>query len=42
MPNVLGGEGIIKTFSLPLAEDEEEKLRASALVVKEAIEALDL
>jgi L-lactate dehydrogenase len=42
MPNVLGGEGIIKTLSLPLAEDEQEQLRASALVVKEAIEALDL
>ena len=41
MPNLLGGEGVIHTFSQPLNAEEQDKLLASAGVVKEAIEALD-
>lgn len=40
MPNLLGGEGVIRTFPQTLNAAEEPKLRASAGVVKEAIEAL--
>lgn len=41
MPNLLGGDGVQQTLTQPLNKDEEQKLRASAQVVKEAIEALD-
>lgn len=40
MPNLLGGEGVLQTLSQPLQADEEEKLRASAALVRQAIDAL--
>lgn len=41
MPNLLGGEGVIRTFNQTLNVDEEEMLKASAGVVKDAIDALE-
>jgi L-lactate dehydrogenase len=40
MPHVVGGQGNMGTLSLPLTSEEEEALRASARVVKEATDAL--
>jgi L-lactate dehydrogenase len=42
LPNLVGGEGIIKTFFPKLNEAEMEALRASAGVVRSVIEKLDL
>ena len=41
LPHLVGGEGVLASFPLPLDEAEEAALRASAEVVCEAIEALD-
>jgi L-lactate dehydrogenase len=41
LPRLLGGSGILETFSLPLADTEEDQLRASARRMKQAIDALD-
>lgn len=40
LPHLVGGEGIIATLSPNLARDEEEALRASAEVIKKAVEGL--
>jgi L-lactate dehydrogenase len=40
MPNLIGGDGIIRTLSQPLSPSEEGALASSAGVVKKAIEAL--
>lgn len=42
LPHLVGGQGILDTILLPLAlsESEEEKLRSSAKVVKEAYESI--
>lgn len=41
LPHLLGGAGIIDTFPLPLDPDEHALLRASAEVVRSAIDGLD-
>lgn len=41
MPHLIGGEGVLATFPLPMSEMEEAKLSASARVVREAIDSLD-
>lgn len=43
LPHLLGGAGVIETLSLPLSlsEDEEQKLRHSAGVIRAAIDSLD-
>ena len=41
MPNILGGQGVIQTLMQPLTPDEQQKLIASATIVKEAITALN-
>jgi L-lactate dehydrogenase len=41
LPHLIGGEGILSTFALVLNETEQEKLTASAGVVREAIDGLD-
>lgn len=41
LPHLLGGEGVLATFPLPLNPDEESALRASAQVVCNAIAELD-
>ena len=41
LPHLVGGEGVIDTFPLPLDPEEQDLLRASALVVRQAIAELD-
>jgi L-lactate dehydrogenase len=41
LPHLVGGQGALASFPLPLNEEEQAALRASAQVVCDAIEALD-
>jgi L-lactate dehydrogenase len=41
LPHLLGADGVVESFPLPLNTDEQAQLQASAQVVCEAIEALD-
>jgi L-lactate dehydrogenase len=41
LPHLLGAEGVVASFPLPLSSDEQAKLQASAQVVCDAIDALD-
>jgi L-lactate dehydrogenase len=40
LPRLVGGQGIISTFPLPLSEEETEALKKSAETVRKAIEEL--
>ncbi|MFN2145263.1 MAG: L-lactate dehydrogenase, partial [Anaerolineales bacterium] len=42
LPHLVGGEGIINAIKMPLTEEESAQLRASAKVIREAIEQLIL
>ncbi|MCW5878380.1 MAG: L-lactate dehydrogenase [Anaerolineales bacterium] len=42
MPNLLGGAGVIRTLSQPLTSEEQEALRRSASIVRQAITSLGL
>jgi len=41
LPNLVGGEGILKTFFPNLSESETAALRGSARVVRSVIDELD-
>ena len=41
LPHLLGADGVVESFPLPLNTDEQAQLQASAQVVGDAIEALD-
>jgi L-lactate dehydrogenase len=41
LPHLVGGEGVLASFPLPLSEEEKAKLQASAQIVCDAIEGLD-
>ena len=41
LPRLVGGAGILETFPLPLNEAEQNQLRASAKVIRQAIDELD-
>jgi L-lactate dehydrogenase len=41
LPQLVSGQGVLATFPLPLNEEEQDKLAASARVVRDAIESLD-
>jgi L-lactate dehydrogenase len=41
LPHLLGGEGVLASFPLPLDEQEQSALQSSAQVVCRAIEAMD-
>ncbi len=41
LPNLVTGEGVLQTLSLPLSDDERALLRESARVVRQATDALD-
>ncbi len=41
LPHIVGGNGIDGTLPLPLSEKEEEALRTSAMVIREAIDELE-
>ncbi len=40
LPRLLGGQGILETFPLPLNEEETTRLRASARVIRQALDEL--
>lgn len=40
LPRLVGGDGVLETFSLPLNEQESDMLRQSALVVRGALDEL--
>ncbi len=40
LPHLLGGQGVLSSFPMPLVEDEMVKLHDSAMVVRKAIEEL--
>ena len=40
LPRLVGGAGVLETFPLPLAEDEQAQLRASAGVIRLALDEL--
>ena len=42
LPHLIGGEGVLASFPLPLSDEEETALRASAQVICDAIEELDV
>lgn len=41
LPRLVGGAGVIDTFPLPLNDTEQAQLRASAAVIREALDELD-
>ena len=41
LPYLIGGQGVIQNFPLPLDEDEQARLQNSASVVRQAIDELD-
>jgi L-lactate dehydrogenase len=41
LPRLVGGSGVIETFPLPLSEAEQGQLRASAGVIRGALDELD-
>ena len=41
LPRLIGGTGVIATFPLPLSETEQAELRASAGVIRKALDDLD-
>ena len=41
LPRLLGGQGVLETFPLPLNEGETSLLRDSAGVIRQALDELD-
>jgi L-lactate dehydrogenase len=41
LPRLVGGRGVLETFPLPLSESEQAQLRASAGVIRQALDELD-
>jgi L-lactate dehydrogenase len=41
LPHLVGGEGILATLPLPLDEDEQLALNASARTIRDVIDALE-
>jgi L-lactate dehydrogenase len=41
LPRLVGGAGVIETFPLPLSQTEQAHLRASAAVIRGALDELD-
>lgn len=41
LPHLIGGDGVLETFPLPLNDQEEAALKHSATVIREAIDALE-
>ena len=40
LPRLVGGTGVLETFPLPLSADEQTQLRASAAVIRQALDDL--
>jgi L-lactate dehydrogenase len=41
LPRLVGGQGVLETFPLPLSEEETERLRASARVIRQALDEVE-
>jgi L-lactate dehydrogenase len=41
LPHLIGGQGTLASFPLPLSQEEQARLHASAEIVCQAIENLD-
>ena len=41
LPHLLGGEGVVASFPLPLSQNEEAQLQASVQVVSGSIQELE-
>lgn len=41
LPHLVGGEGVLETFQLPLSHEEEAALQRSARVIRDAIDELE-
>lgn len=41
MPHLIGGQGILDSFPLPISEDEYERLRASASIIRNILDQLE-
>jgi L-lactate dehydrogenase len=41
LPRLVGGDGVLETFPLPLSDREHEQLQHSARVIRNAIDELD-
>jgi len=41
LPHLIGGQGVISSFPLPLNDDEQAKLQNSAQIVRKAVEQLE-
>lgn len=41
MPHMLGGDGIIDSFPLPLSDDEQQKLQESAKIIRDLLDGLE-
>jgi L-lactate dehydrogenase len=41
LPRLVGGAGVLETFPLPLSQVEQEQLRSSAGVIREALDEID-
>ena len=41
LPHLVGGEGMLATLPLPLADNEQQALAASAQIIRDAIDSLD-
>lgn len=42
LPHLVGGDGVMATFPLPLAAEEKDKLKQSATIIRGAIDELEL
>ena len=40
LPRLVGGQGVLETFPLPLNEEEAARLRKSALIIRQALDEL--
>jgi L-lactate dehydrogenase len=41
LPRLVGGQGVLETFPLPLNEQETARLRASARIIRQALDDLE-
>src|SRR5262249_23196914 len=42
LPRLLGGNGVLETFPLPLNDEERDRLRDSARVIRKVLDELDV
>jgi L-lactate dehydrogenase len=42
LPRLVGGQGVLETFPLPLNDEESAKLKASAGIIRKALDELGI